>query len=127
MSEFPLHWRRIGAFIGVAFLVLIVIEFNARLEELNRLSQEAQAYRAKATQAAQTQAALQTQVAYAASDEAVEKYAREGNRMIQEGDIPVVPFGTGDNGTVVSTPTPAPTSTPPPNWEVWWDLFFGKR
>lgn len=125
MDKFPINWRRVGAFIGIAFLVLVVIEFNTRIEELNRLSEEAQTYRARATQAAQTQVALQTQVAFATSDAAVEKYAREDNRMIQEGDIPAAPFGAGTE-TVTDTPTPVPTSTPMPNWQVWWNLFFGE-
>lgn len=113
-------------FVGIAILILIVIEFNARLDELNRLSGEANIYRTQATQAMQTQNALGTQVAYASSDAAVEQYAREENHMIQDGDIPGVPYGTED-GTVISTPTPVPTSTPMPNWQVWWNLFFGGK
>ena len=105
-------------------LVLVVIEFNARIEELNRLMDEADTYRAQVTQALQTQVALQNQVAYATSDAAVEDFARQDNHMIQDGEIPVVPFGTG-NGEVISTPTPTPTPTPMPNWQVWWSLFFG--
>lgn len=126
MDKFSINWRRVGVFVGIAVLTLIVIEFNARLEELNRLTGEAEIYRAQATQAMQTQSALQTQVAYANSDAAVEDAAREGKHMIQEGDIPGAPYGTGDN-TVVSTPTPIPTATPMPNWQVWWNLFFGER
>lgn len=125
MDKFSINWRRIGAFVGIAILVLIVIEFNARLEELNQLTEEADVYRAQATQTMQTQVALQTQVAYASSDAAVEKYAREDNHMVQEGDIPGVPIGD-ENSPPISTPTPAPTSTPMPNWRVWWNLFFGE-
>ena len=125
MDKFSINWRRVGIFIGIVFLVLIVIEFNNRLDELNQLTKEAGTYRAQATQAMQTQIALQTQVAYASSDAAVEDYAREDNHMIQEGDIPGAPYGTED-GTVISTPTPVPTSTPMPNWQVWWNLFFGE-
>ena len=124
MDKFSVNWRRIGVFVGMAVLVLIVIEFNARLDELNQLTDEANVYRAQATQAMQTQTAMETQVAYAGSDAAVEDYARD-NHMIQEGDIPGVPYGIED-GTVISTPTPAPTSTPVPNWQVWWNLFFGE-
>jgi hypothetical protein len=126
MDKFSVNWRRIGVFVGIAVLILIVIEFNARLDELNRLSGEANTYRAQATQAMKTQNALGTQVAYASSDAAVEQYAREENHMIQDGDIPGVPYGTED-GMVISTPTPVPTFTPMPNWQVWWDLFFGEK
>lgn len=124
MEKFKINWRRVGLFIGVLVLVLIVIEFNSRLQELNRLEEEAQLYRAQATQAMQTQIALKEQVAYATSDAAVDEYARNDNHMIQEGEIPVVPYGSGNNQAVTS-PTPTPSSTPMPNWQVWWNLFFG--
>jgi hypothetical protein len=125
MNKFSINWQRVGIFAGIVILVLIVIEFNARLDELNQLSDEVKPYRAQATQAMQTQIALQTQVAYAGSDTAVEDYARGEGHMVQEGDIPAVPYGYED-GTVISTPTPAPIPTPIPNWQVWWDLFFGE-
>ena len=125
MDKFFINWRRVGIFVGIAILVLIMIEFNARLEELNRLTDEANVYRAQATQTMQTQVALQTQVAYASSDAAVEKYAREDIHMVQEGDIPGVPIGD-ENSPPISTPMPTPTSTPMPNWRVWWNLFFGE-
>ncbi len=125
MDKFSINWRRVGIFAGIAILVLIVIEFNTRLEELNQLTDEAMIFRAQATQAIQTQAALQTQVAYASSDAAVEDFARGDGHMVQEGDIPVVPFG-GPNSPPTPTPTPMPTPTPLPNWQVWWNLFFGE-
>lgn len=125
MKPFSLNLRRIGILIGIGLLALVVIGFNARLEELNRLSDEAQTQRAAVTQAVQTQAALQTQAAYAASDAAVAEYARN-NHMIQEGDIPGVPLGTG-NEEVIATSTPLPSPTPLPNWQVWWNLFFEER
>jgi hypothetical protein len=124
MDKFSINWRRVGFFVGIALLVLLVIEFNARLEELNRLNDEAKITRAQATQSMQTQAALLTQVAYAGSDAAAEGAARDSH-MIQPGDIPVVPVGK-ENSPPISTPTPMPIPTPQPNWQVWWNLFFGE-
>jgi cell division protein FtsB len=125
MNKSLINWRRVAAFVGIALLTLAMIEFNNRLEELNRLTDEANEYRARATQAMQTQAALQTQVAFATSDAAVDQYAREENHMVQEGDIPGAPVGNSRN-QIAPTATPAPTSTPMPNWQVWWSLFFGE-
>lgn len=125
MDRFPINWRRVGFFVVLALLTLVVIEFNNRLDEFNRLEAEAEILRAEATQAIQTQIALRTKVAYATSDVAVDDYAREDGNLIQEGDTPAVPYGSEEE-VVTPTPTPVPTSTPMPNWQVWWNLFFGE-
>lgn len=121
----PFNLRRVMVFAGIIALVFIVIEFNTRLEELNRLNDQRQEVRALATEAMQTQIALQTQVAYAGSTAAVEKWARTEGHYIQEGDHPVVPVGQPGSEPVIET-TPTPMPTPMPNHQVWWDLFFGK-
>ncbi|NJN79381.1 MAG: hypothetical protein HC797_02305 [Anaerolineales bacterium] len=104
-------------------MILFIIEFNSRLEELNRLNEQREQVRAIATKAMQTQIALQTQVAYAGSTDAVEEWARTEGHYIQEGDQPVIPLGIpGSDPVIVNTPEPAPT--PMQNWEIWWTLFF---
>lgn len=121
----PINIRRVAVMIGILALVFIVLEFNRRLEELNMLNQQHELVQAQATQAVQTQLALQTQVAYAGSNAAVEEWARIDGHYIQDGDLPVVPLGQpGSAPIIVNTPTPVPTQ--PANWEVWWDLFFGQ-
>lgn len=125
MANFPIQWCRIGILIGIGILVLVIVDLNARIEGLNELNDEAASVRLQATQAMQTQMALQTQVAYANSDQAVGDYARAEGHMIQDGDIPVMPVGDGKPTPVPeSTPTPAPT--PMSNWQIWWMLFFGE-
>ena len=125
MRELPFNTRRVLIFAGIFVLVMVLIEFNARLEELDRLSGQREEVRAAATQAMQTQIALQTQVAYAGSAAAVEQWARTEGHYIQEGDQPVIPVGQpGSEPVVVSTPTSVPTAMP--NWQVWWELFFSK-
>ncbi len=125
MLNFPINLRRVLAMIGILVLVFIVLEFNRRLEELNMLNGQKQAIQTQATQALQTQSALQTQVAYAGSDAAVEQWARTDGHYIKDGDLPVVPVGeAGATPVEASTPTPVPTQ--PANWEAWWNLFFGK-
>ncbi|MBI5822569.1 MAG: hypothetical protein HZB18_00965 [Chloroflexi bacterium] len=125
MNQLPISLRRVAAFASIFILILFVIEFNSRLEELNRLNDQRDQVRALATQAMQTQMALQTQVAYAVSTEAVEEWARTDGHYLQEGDHPVIPVGLpGSEPVIVSTPVP---SLPPmQNWEVWWSLFFSK-
>jgi len=124
MSTLPINLRRVAVMIGILVLVFIVLEFNRRLEELNMLNGQKQLVQTQATQAIQTQLALQTQVGYAGSNAAVEEWARTDGHYIKDGDLPVVPLGQpGAPPIEAGTPTPAPTQ--PQNWQVWWDLFFG--
>jgi hypothetical protein len=125
MVNIPINIRRVLVLIGILALVFIVLEFNRRLEELNMLNRQNQMIQTQATQAIQTQFALQTRAAYASSNAAVEEWARNDGHYIQDGDLPVVPIGEpGATPLEVSTPTPVPT--PMPKWEIWWELFFGE-
>jgi hypothetical protein len=125
MFNVPINVRRVAAMIGILVLVFVVLEFNRRLEELQILNEQNQIVHMQATQAIQTQAALQTKLAYATSSAAVEEWARTDGHFIQDGDLPVVPIG--EPGAVpVEASTPVPTPTPMQKWEVWWDLFFGQ-
>lgn len=124
MMNLPINIRRVAVLIGILILVFIVLEFNRRLEELNMLNAQSRLVQTQATQAIQTQLALQTQVAYASSEDAVEEWARTDGHYIRDGDLPVVPLAEPGSAPIeVSTPTPVPTQ--PSNWQVWWDLFFG--
>jgi len=126
MANIPINVRRVAGIIGMILLVFIVLEFNRRLEELNLLDKQNDFVRAQATQAVQTQIALQTQVAYAGYNQAVEEWARTDGHYIQDGDLPMVPIGQPGAAPIeMSTPIPAPT--PMANWQVWWDLFFGEH
>jgi hypothetical protein len=125
MCNLPINMRRVAVMIGILALVFIVLEFNRRLEELNMLNVQKQLVQTQATQAIQTQLALQTQVGYAGSNAAVEEWARTDGHYIKDGDLPVVPLGQpGAPPIEAGTPTPVPTQ--PANWQVWWELFFGE-
>ncbi|MBL8080041.1 MAG: hypothetical protein JNM55_18885 [Anaerolineales bacterium] len=125
MPEFPFSMRRVAVFAGIIVLILIMVELNSRLEELNRLNDQLDQVRVAATHSVQTQVALQTQLAYADSTQAVEEWARTEGHYMKEGDQPVVPIGQpGSDPIVIATPTPMPT--PMQNWQVWWGLFFSE-
>jgi hypothetical protein len=118
-------WRNILIVIGLALAVVLLVDFNHRMEELDRLSTQLNSVRTEATAIIQTQNALAGQVAFATSDVAVEQWAYD-NKMVRPGEHPVsiVP-GTS------TTPTPGSTVIPPggdlPFWRIWWELFFGNR
>ena len=112
MFNLPINLRRVAVMIGILALVFIVLEFNRRLEELNMLTRQDELVHLQATQSIQTQAALQTQVAYAGSTAAVEEWARTDGHYIKDGDLPVVPITEPGSAPVeASTPVPAPTPT----------------
>jgi len=124
MPKLPISIRRVAVFAGIFLLILFMMEFNSRLEELNRLNDQRDQVRTAATQAVQTQTSLLTQVAYAGSDAAVDEWARTQGHYLQEGDHPVIPIAEpGSAPLVVNTPIPTPTQLQ--NWEVWWQLYFG--
>ncbi|MCX6058214.1 MAG: septum formation initiator family protein [Chloroflexi bacterium] len=122
MSNIPINFRRIAIFLVIIFLV---IGFNSRVHELNQLNSQRDEVRTAATESKQTEEALNAQVVYAASTEAVEKWARTEGHYIKEGEQPMIPISQpGSEPVIVATPTPVPT--PMPNWQEWWNLFFGQ-
>jgi hypothetical protein len=118
-------WRNLLIVIGLFLAVVLLVDFNRRMEELDRLTAQLNAVRAEATAVIQTQTALAGQVAYATSDLAVEEWAY-GNKMIRPGEHPVVVV---PGANVTSTPEPmlVPQAQELPDWRIWWELFFGGR
>jgi hypothetical protein len=118
-----IKWRNILIILGLFIAVVLLIDFNRRMEELGRLTAKLDSVHAEGTSIMQTQEALLTQVAYATSDNAVEQWAYE-NKWVRVGEHPVVLVPAGS-----VTPTPEPqvvTQTESlPNWRIWWELFFG--
>jgi hypothetical protein len=119
------RWRNVLIVVGLILAVVMLIDFNRRMEELNRLTTDLQAVNAEGTTVMQTQVALVTQVAYATSDAAVEQWAYE-NKWVRVGEHPVDIIAAGN-----VTPTPAPPAVTqtvnPPSWRIWWELFFGGK
>ncbi len=119
-------WKIAIVIFGLALLAWLVMDFNSRMAELNRLSADRKYIGTQLEQKIQTQAYLLTEIAYTTSEAAVEKWAYEQGRMVKPGDYPVIPLQSGD---VTQTPTPRTLVTPTEinNWQAWWLLFFGPR
>lgn len=118
-------WRNILFIAGMFLLVVLLMDFSRRMDELDRLSRQLDAMQQEATAVMETQVALMTQVAYSSSDQAVEEWAYEYGKWVRPGEnlVEVVPAGE-----VTSTPEPAASqSETQPNWRVWWELFFGEK
>jgi len=125
MVSMKSRWRNLLIIAGLVLAIVMLVDFNRRMEELDRLTAQLDAVRAEGTAVIQTQNALAAQVAYATSDLAVDEWAY-GNKMVRTGEHPVSLVPGGD-----TTPTPETTSTPQTeqqsNWRIWWELFFGAR
>lgn len=121
-----IRWKQMGIAAGVLIAVVLLVDFNRRLGDLRRLSEQLENVRASGTAIMHTQETLLTRVAYATSDEAVERWAYEEGRWVRPGEHLVILAPPTD-----VTPTPAlpPFSPTPswPNWQIWWELFFGKQ
>jgi cell division protein FtsB len=126
MKSWERSWKYILSVLGFVILVLLVMDFNSRMAELNRLTAEKKIIGAQATQLVQTNVFLQTQIAYATSQPAVEEWARKNQHMVQEGDYPIVPMAPANSTPI---PTVAPVVTPKiiDNWDVWMSLLFDQN
>jgi len=116
-------WKYLAAIIGIAILILMISDFNRRTAEARRLSAERDRVSAQVTSLVTTKQALETQIAYVTSDAAVYEWARQQQRMVQEGDHPVVVIPPS-NSTPMPTLAPVVTPFVVENWQVWQALFF---
>ncbi|GAB4488551.1 MAG: hypothetical protein Fur0016_14400 [Anaerolineales bacterium] len=125
LGPFQINLRRVGVFVAVGILLVLVMDFNSRMEELSRLQNQAATVRAEATAVLATQAALQTKAAEATSVMAVEQYAREQARLALPGDTVVIPLPQ-PGSTPPPTPSPTPAYSSLSNWDIWMLFLFGE-
>ncbi len=119
-------WRTILFIVGMFLVVILLMDFSRRLEELDRLTTQLETVQAEATAVMGTQVGLATQVAYVTSEAAVEKWAYEDGKWVRDGETLVEILPAGEPAT---TEVPADTarSEEVPNWKLWWELFFGDQ
>jgi cell division protein FtsB len=118
-------WIYLIVVTAFAVLVFMVMDFNGRVANLRRLTEEKEKVVAEKNSLMLTQSALEEQIIYATSPAAVENWAYEKGHMVRPGDVPVVPLQAVE---VTPTPIVIQESTPEPvsNWDAWRELFFGQ-
>jgi hypothetical protein len=109
--------------ITIAILALLVIEFNQRTAELNRLKAENVIVNAKYNSRLETKSALEAQLAYATSEAAVIQWAHEDGHMVRAGEIQVVPI-QNQKITPTATPTPSRIIATTKKFENWLFIFI---
>lgn len=123
IKKFLKDKRVILAVLGIV-LVLLLVDFNQRMTLLTRLRREEKELTEYYSQLESTRTALEAELIYAQSDQAVERWAREDAMMIQPGDIPIVLLPPAEQ-------VPTPSVIEPiiiekiKKWEIWQALFLG--
>ena len=120
-----LGWKYALLIIGLVVMTFMVMDFNSRMSELRRLRDERDVVAEQATNLVMTQSHLETQIAYATSEQAVLEWAYQEGRMTREGDILIVPLPPGE-ATTFATVDVTPTAEVVDPWRIWWALFFDR-
>jgi hypothetical protein len=122
---FPIDIKKIGLVVAAVILFFLVMDLNSRLNELTRLSAQEEKAATVLSNLQSTLDLLETQVAFATSEGAVEEWAYQESHMVRPGEkliIPLSPAGTSPQVVILPTPTIVPVE----NWEVWLALLLGK-
>jgi cell division protein FtsB len=123
--KFPFDLKKVAFVVAAIVLFFLVMDLNNRLNELSRLSAQRDEAQQVVDNLEQTLSILNTQIAYATSEGAVEQWAYEEGHMVREGEnliIPLQPAGATQEPLIVLTATPQTIS----NWDVWLALFLGQ-
>lgn len=108
---------------AIALLVLLMMNMNSRLSEYFRLTNERDKVLTQVIALRATRLGMETRVAYATSEQAVEEWARKEAHMALPGDKVIIPL-TQEGATPEPIVQPTPTPQVVENWERWWALFF---
>jgi len=126
MKRTWLGWKYALIVIGLVVLTMLVMDFNNRMAEQRRLSDKREDVAVEATDLMYTQVYLESQIAYATSEAAVQDWAYEEGHMVREGENLVIPLeypGFTPQVTVIPTTTPEPET----NFQIWLSLFLESR
>jgi len=116
------QWVLILVFV---ILFVMMLGLNARLSEYFRLTSQRDEMQQRIELLKGTQTVLETQIAYADSDKAVEEWARSYEKMIQPGDQIIIPLPE-KKVTPEITYIPSPQPEEAENWQIWMELLFGE-
>ena len=106
-------------FYGILLLLfLLLMGLSARVNELNQLTEQYQMMVTDVSALRATNSYLETQVAFASSDEAVDQYAREYGMMVKPAEILVIPISP-NKPTPTTESSQVVTIETVPNWRIW--------
>ena len=119
-----ISWGRIMAIVVVTIALFLMVDFGRRAWDNYRLSREVKALEEEVTAFRAENKALKERLEYVGTDAYIEEAAREKLHWVQPGDTAIVVIPQKVEEAPSLTPPPA-ESIEKPNWQRWWDLFFG--
>jgi len=125
LPKIPFNFKKVGLAVAAIVLFFLVMDLNNRLSELSQLSAQQERASTVIAQLESTLSNLNTQVAYANSEGAVEEWAYVEGHMVRSGEnlvIPIAPAGSTPEPVTIVTSTPEPVE----NWQIWLALLTGK-
>jgi len=117
-------WKYILIVVGLVVVVLLIMDFNSRMEEWRSLTVQKETISAQVTSLAATDAYLEKQIAYATSPAGVMEWAYEDGHWVRSEDYLVVPISPGGDSEPAPTPASIVVREPVENWQLWVFLFF---
>ena len=118
--------KRLLLVVVLAVLVFMMMDFNNRMTVMLQLDRQERQLKTQKVELQQTKVKVEAEIVYANSDRALEEWAREEARLINEGDVPIIIL---PGGSLKQTPTPQsdPKMAAMNTWEIWKELFFGSQ
>lgn len=125
MIKFKYDKKQLIIAVLIVMFFFMLFGLNTRLSELFHLTDQQASMQTKVSSLKETEIGLNTQIAVATSDLAVEAWARDQGHMAQPGDHVIVPVQPSSSPAFQEL-NPTSTSAPLENWQIWWDLFLAK-
>ena len=126
MNKFKIDIKKFSIYIALIVIFFLLMGLSARYNELTKLSEQHNLMQTEVVALRITNSHIETQIAYATSEIAVEEYAREKGYLVKPGEVLIVPLSPSQ-----ITPTPVILPTPKvenlPNWKIWFGLFFSDQ
>lgn len=118
--------KRLLLVVVLAVLVFMMMDFNNRMTVMLQLDRQEHQLQTQKVELQQTKVKIESDIVYANSERALEEWAREEARLINDGDTPIVLLA-GGSLPATSTPEAQTNKSALNTWEVWRELIFGSQ
>jgi len=123
--RFPFSAKQVIIAGLLVVFVFLMMDLNSRLADLSRQKKQLSTIQTEVHNIERTEFAVQTQIAYATSNLAIEEHKRVDEKKVRPGEVAIILVPD-----TKATPIPQIVATPAPThmekWQVWWTLFFGE-